>query len=164
VKAGTSQDVILKVDDNIIESIQTRVVGGRLVVESTTPFRSSPDSEVEIHAQGLRSLTLHGNGRVEIGGASGDRLRLQSDGIGSITAYGGATRVDAVVRGAGIVDAGGVKSQHARAMVEGVGTARVAGRDRVDATVKGMGAVEIVGKTRKKVERLEGFGRVTVVE
>ena len=164
IKSGTTQDVLLRVDDNIAEGILTRVSAGRLVVESLSPFVSSPDSEIVINAPGLRSLTLHGNGRVEVGGVEGESLRIQVDGVGSVAAYGRVERADLVVLGAGKVDGTGLKSGYGRALVDGVGSAKLAATEKAVVTVKGMGLIELIGEPKKRKEKLEGFGKITLVQ
>lgn len=161
LKAGAVQRVALRLDENLLSGVETRVEGGRLVLYASAGFVASPGAEVVVHVQELRSFTVAGAGRAELGGLHADRLRLQVDGVGSITAFGTADHLDLAVHGAGRLEAHGVTTTETRAIVDGVGAVTGSARERFDARVVGLGSIEVHGNPSSLDETVEGLGRVT---
>ena len=163
VEQGSSEQVMVRAEDNVISHIQTRVSGGVLEIttESGISFDNTGPIQVfvtardlgslelegvgEIQAMGLGfsrlDLSLNGTGSLDLSDAHGDRLEVRMDGVGEIEISGQVTEQKAEVFGIGDYKARKLQSLRADISVHSLGSATVRVSERLIATVRGSGSI-----------------------
>jgi uncharacterized Zn-binding protein involved in type VI secretion len=181
LKAGSTERVTLRADDNILPLIETKVIDGRLeiVTRSGVSFSTRHPPKATVEYKQLNAIRMKGSGDVRadvikapvlelvIGGSGDviidrvevDVLGISAAGSGDVTARGRAKRVGVVVEGSGDVDVAGVEATEAAVRVRGSGDVKVDAAERLEVDVSGSGDVRYRGLPQVK-KKVRGSGSV----
>ncbi len=185
IRIGTTENIVIETDDNILPHIQTVIEDGVLKLrplKKNTDFRTRTLKMI-VTARSVDRIALGGSGSVDADLLRGDKLRFDLGGSGSINLKGiegksavvtvggsgrlqsGPGSVDKVsisIGGSGDVDLGRVKSQEASVSVAGSGRTTVWASTTLSASIAGSGGVNYYGnpKTSKTVAGSGGLNRL----
>lgn len=160
VKVGPKAAITVHGDDNLLELIETRIDGGRLVVESRGSYRSSSPLRVEVQLPALRAFTLEGSADARLVGLSGKELEIELNGSGNITASGGVESLDVDLNGSGNANLGDLKATRVEADLNGSGDIVVAAREALEAEINGSGDIRYHGSPARLRTEINGSGGV----
>lgn len=128
-----------------IEELQVNG-GGKIIAENSL-------------ATGNLHLAVNGNGTMDVD-VKGDLIKAEVTGSGSIALRGYATSLDALISGAGTINAFNCPIENAKVKVSGSGIAELNVTNTIDALVAGSGLVKHKGNTRNAQKKIYGSGSV----
>jgi Putative auto-transporter adhesin, head GIN domain len=160
VRAGRTQSVAVRADDNLLRSVTTRVQDGVLVVGTTGSFAAKAPMSVDIGVPSLEAVTLSGTGRVEVQSVRADRLIVRLSGSGVVRVSGSVRRLDVTIEGSGEAQLRGLAARHVRATVAGAGVIAVDARRTLDASIQGVGEIVYGGSPARVKTNIAGTGTV----
>jgi hypothetical protein len=160
VRVGEPAEVVLTLDDNLIDSFRTEVVGGVLEL-GFEPGSWSPrrGPSLRIVAPALEGIAIHGSGDVVARGVDADELAIDVYGSGDVSAEGRAQRVRVRLYGSGEVDLDALAAQSADVAIHGSGDVRVAASEALQSAIHGSGDVVVRGEPRVE-SSIAGSGTV----
>lgn len=120
--------------------------GGKIIAENSL-------------ATGNLNLAVNGNGTMDVD-VKGDIIKAEVTGSGSIALRGYATSLDALISGAGTINAYNCPMDNAKVKVSGSGIAELNVTNTIDALVAGSGLVKHKGNTRNAQKKVYGSGSV----
>ena len=167
IRQGSSENLVVEAEDNLLEFLTTEVIGGVLVISQDPDVSIQATRRIIYHLDittlertevvGTGNLTCHalqgnrleidtiGVGRVDFFNLSLDELQIDLAGVGNIR-MSGATRNQRVnITGVGAYEARELDSSSAWINLLSVGSATVRVRDRLAANVIGTGCIYYVG-------------------
>ena len=181
--AGTEGSVTIKVDENLLEYLVTKVEDGKLKLRwkkginisarkgilITVPFKDiegvslsgSGDvySEDTIKADKFRAA-LSGSGNVKL---SVDAQEVSSaiSGSGDIDLVGSTKQLKCSISGSGNIRAYELKSNNADVRIAGSGNIRVFVDENLKARIAGSGSIHYKGNPKKQDTKISGSGNVS---
>jgi Putative auto-transporter adhesin, head GIN domain len=181
LKRSSAEKVVVHADDNIVPLIDTRVEGGKLIVETkpNVSFRTRNKISVIVEFKQLDALqlrgsgdataddikasifesTIHGSGNVKIAKLEADTVAISIAGSGDFSARGTAGKVGVVIEGSGDVHAEDLKAKTAAVSIAGSGDARVYATESLQARIAGSGDVRYRGSPQVE-KKIAGSGEV----
>jgi hypothetical protein len=183
-KAADVDRVVVRADDNVAPLIETKLLGGTLVVgvRAGASFRTRTDVQVRLQARRLNGVVLRGSGEVRVDRVdtdvfeatlqgSGDIVvdSLRADAVavsiagnGDVRLKGTATSLGAVIEGSGDLHAAELPANQVAVRMRGSGDARVHAIDELKVEVDGSGDVHYRGAP-KISKTIRGSGSVTAL-
>jgi flagellar motor switch/type III secretory pathway protein FliN len=128
-----------------IEELQVNG-GGKVIAENSL-------------ATGNLKLAVNGNGSMDID-LKGDVVKAEVTGSGSIALRGYATSLEALLSGAGTINAYNCPMDNAKVKVSGSGICELNVTNTIDAIVAGSGVVKHKGNTKNAQKKVYGTGSV----
>src|SRR4051794_27216500 len=113
VIVGPDVTLTVTADDNLLTSVKTSVVAGRLTVEMQGANSSTTPVVVAITVPALDTIEATSAAKVTATGINSTTLRASADSAGQVTARGNASSVEADASSAGVVDLGDVPADTA---------------------------------------------------
>jgi hypothetical protein len=182
LRAGNSETVTVRADDNIAPLIETTVENGVLVVslKKNTGFRTKSGLQVLVEFKELQAAAIKGSGDLVIDRVQGETFdaaisgsgdlrvdQLQTAlftasvaGSGDMTVAGTAQRQTISVAGSGNVQAKRLNGKDVKVSIAGSGDVIVNAADALDVTIAGSGDVAYLGNPRLS-KSVAGSGSVT---
>ncbi|SHG98637.1 head GIN domain-containing protein [Massilia sp. CF038] len=162
VQAGKTQSVLFQGDQKFLNSVESKVVNGTLVITFPKNYKGEnvDDARIVIAVPALRNFQVEGAGYAELNNISGDVLDIGFQGAGKLVARGSVKLLKLQAQGVGDVDTKDLLAAHANVSFEGIGTVRVHASERLDATVQGMGSLSYYGNPKTVNKSVEGIGSV----
>jgi hypothetical protein len=180
-KAADVDRVVVRADDNVAPLIETKLLGGTLLigVRAGAAFRTRTDVQVRLQARRLNGVVLRGSGEVRVdrvdadvfeatlqgsGDVVVDSLRagavaVSIAGNGDVRLKGTATSLGAVVDGSGDLHAADLPANQVAVRIRGSGDVRVHAIDELKVEVDGSGDVHYRGAP-KISKTIRGSGSV----
>lgn len=185
LKAGDSESVIVRIDDNVAPLIETRVTDGErpileIGVRPGAGFRTARAPVVVVQFRTLSELVMRGSGDVHADrldaddfalsmSGSGDaridslqarRFAAVLSGSGDLVVRGGRADAQAYrLSGSGDLGAGRLAGRRVQVSIAGSGDASVNAADALDVSISGSGDVTYRGSPRI-TQRIGGTGSV----
>jgi len=182
LKHSGAEKVVVRADDNIVPLIDTRVEGGKLIVETKqgASFRTRNKIVVLVDFKQLDAVFLHGSGdvladdikagifegtikgsgNVKIGKLDADTVAISIAGSGNFDARGRAGKVGVVIEGSGDVRVEDLQAKSAAVRIAGSGDTLVNASESLQARISGSGNVRYRGNPQVE-KKVEGSGSVT---
>jgi len=179
---GRAASLRLEAPADVMPRVETRVEGGRLVLQVRGCVNATRDRPIVAHitTRQVREIEMQGSGDVTIQGqirrdrldldlqGSGDvraavavrHLALEIHGSGNAYLSGQTESQDLKVTGSGDVDAARLKARDARVRVSGSGDIDVLVTGELDASVSGSGDIVYRGNPAKVHRRVSGSGSI----
>lgn len=110
-------------------------------------------------ATGDIKLAVNGNGSMDID-IKGDMVKAEVTGSGNMALRGYATSLDALISGAGTINAFNCPMENAKVKVSGSGICELNVTNTIDAIVAGTGIVKHKGNTKNAQKKIYGSGSV----
>ena len=177
---GATQSVIIEADDNLMDKIETEVVGGKLRISTKHHIINAKSLKVYITATQMESIELSGavdlqtqtrlsgtSLSVDVSGASDSKIELavqklevSSSGGSSLQLIGTATEVKMDVSGAVDLHAFDLLTEKFNLSMSGAGEADINVKNELNADISGAASVRYKGNPAKLVEDISGAGSV----
>lgn len=159
VQQASKSDLKVIGDDNIVKLVKFENRGDTLVVWVDENY--SADSKLRIVASMpmVEGIQINGSGSATIKDVKGDKLELEINGSGDISAVGNVKEFSAKINGSGDIDGSGVESDAASAAISGSGTIKVYANKSLSAAVSGSGDILYKGKPQVS-KSIDGSGEV----
>ncbi|MGL4575335.1 MAG: head GIN domain-containing protein [Burkholderiaceae bacterium] len=167
LRAGQSESVVVRADDNLAQMIETSVENGVLIVnlKKNASFRTKSPFQVVATFKSLDSVAIKGSGDIHIDRVTGDKFEANISGSGDINVEqlqtasfagsvagsgdlkvsGAATRQVISVAGSGNVHAKRLAGKDVKVTVAGSGDVIVNAADTLNVTIAGSGDVAYLG-------------------
>ena len=162
VTFGDEQSLELTTDDNLLELIETKVEGGKLVIKPTEAIDPSISLEVKINLSKLTSVRIRGAGTLDIDGIQGEKLDLSVDGAGTIKGTGSVKDLKVDISGAGSAKLAELKAENVEIELSGAGSANVFASKSFDGNVSGVGKIDCQGNPEDVKKNVSGIGRIEI--
>lgn len=182
LKTGSSNEVQIEAEDNIIPHIETVVEGGKLVIRTEEGFRLKPTHSIRIvvTAPSFSAVWSYGSGNITANSLISDdgELEIGTKGSGDITLQVQAPEVKAVSYGSGNIVLSGqtrtvkmesagsgdlmadeLKAESVTISIKGSGNASAYASRELDVEVKGSGDVTYKGNPSIKTD-IKGSGNI----
>jgi len=179
---GTSEEVEIEADENLMEDIDVDVIGSNLRIESRR-IRSRKGITLNIYYKELNGISAGGAidlmsratirskyFDIRMGGAGeidlefeGEKLTIKMSGAGDIRLSGKATELDINISGAGGLDAFDLKTDFARVRISGIGGADVYVSRELEARISGLGDINYKGSPKYVDSDVSGLGSINEV-
>jgi len=158
---GDADGLTVATDDNLQAVVLSEVRGDtlHLTVRSNTKVSQVTQLIFTVTVKELKAITLSGAGTVSAPDLSGDQLRVDHSGAGTVTVGGTVREQWVTLSGVGSYEGAALISERATVDLSGIGSAVVQVRDRLDATVSGAGSIAYIGSPELH-ERVSGVGSV----
>ena len=162
VNVGQKQSVLVSGGDTALGKVTTQVVDNVLVVSTTERSHSfgKNDVVIVINVEQLSQFQMEGAGKTEINNISGDRFRLNYQGVGLLKATGKVQNFVLKAEGVGSVNARELDAQNVDVNLQGVGSVKVRASESLRAKLEGIGSLTYYGKPSRVSKSVDGIGRV----
>ena len=163
VNVGQKQSVVLSGSDAALARIETKVVDSTLVMSTPERKHLSDDDKVRISisVEQLKQFQLEGAGKTELNNLSGERFRLNYQGVGLLKANGKVQTLVIKAEGVGSINTRDLDAQHVDVSLEGVGSVQVRATESLRAKVDGIGSLTYYGKPARISKSVDGIGKVS---
>jgi Putative auto-transporter adhesin, head GIN domain len=160
VRAGAPATLLLRGGERVLESLETTVRGGTLVLDPRDEgLNDDHETDVTITVPRLRGVEANGAGPIRLTNIASDALELRNVGASDFTANGRVDTLTAIVEGAGDLELGELVARKATIRIEGVGDADINATHALDATINGVGDIEYWGNPSLRSDA-QGAGEV----
>lgn len=163
VNAGQKQSVTLSGSETALAKIETKVVDGVLVLSMVERTHFSNDEKmarITINVEQLNQFQMEGAGKTELHNLSGERFRLNYQGVGLLRATGKVQTFVLKAEGVGSVNARELEAQHVDVNLQGVGSVQVRAKESLRAKVDGIGSLTYYGKPGRISKTVDGIGSI----
>lgn len=164
VQIGPRLQVKVSGDDNLLDLIETRVEGGRLVIDSHGSYRTKTPLRVQVQLPVLNEFVLEGSADANLIGLAGTRFKLELDGSGTIRASGKVDDLEVEVNGSGDALLAGLQARSAEADLNGSGDIELAALASLHAQINGSGDIRYHGTPTKLHTAVNGSGDIARVD
>ena len=158
---GDTVKIVAKDFENILSSLETRVVGNTLVIDyQDHTWISNSAGEITVTMPKLSNVEMSGSGDIgTVGNFRFDDLNLLISGSGNFSFTGSAKNMNAKISCSGNIRAFNMPTENATVKISGSGDMQVNVTRKLDATISGSG--DIIYKGAPSVNsRVTGSGRV----
>lgn len=118
---------------------------------------------IQVDIPQLSQVSLYGAGVLRASNISAPDLVARLEGAGSLVLDGDAERVELESKGAGSIQAAGLRSQHVRIDARGTASMEVFAEQTLDVSIMGMGTVRYRGRPHIRPS-ISGFSDITPLE
>lgn len=160
VQIGSPQRVSVIGDDNLLDLIDLRVNGDRLVVGSHGSYRSHRNLRVSVQLPALAAVEIEGSGDVALHGVNGGKLKLQIQGSGNIKADGAVDELTLHISGSGDAQLRALTAKVAAVEISGSGDASVTATESINAVTNGSGDIRYGGDPQRATVVSHGSGDI----
>lgn len=158
IEVGPAVKVTVKTDDNIAKLVETRVEGGKLIIDTKEPI-SPTEFKVIIQTPNLEALEIQGAGDANVRGLHGKSFAAKISGAGDLTLSGKVAAAQLDIRGAGDISAYELDAEVVSASVSGAGGIKVSASKTLDAQMSGAGEIRYRGNPAV-TKKVAGVGSV----
>lgn len=144
---GESESLTVEADDNLMQYIETKVEGGKLIVTTPDNTSLSPSQSIQLSVsfEELTNININGSSNITAEGLDLDELAISFSGSGSTKLSGSVDEQDITIRGMATIHNYDLTCDEVTIDISGSGTIEVTAEDTLDVTVAGMGSVHYAG-------------------
>lgn len=135
----------IKVDDNLLDYVETQVVGGVLKISNRQSIRPTEPLTIRLTSPQLKGSSIAGSGNMEINDLQSDTFSAQIMGSGSIKVNGEVADLNASIMGSGSIEKLDGPAAKVDASISGSGDIRVKVDQQLNAKITGSGSVYYTG-------------------
>jgi putative autotransporter adhesin-like protein len=162
IHVGQKRSVVVRADDNLLNSVTTAVKSGTLVIGNTPgSLTARSPMSVVVGVPTLRTLTLAGGGNIVVTGIDAESLRVTLSGGGNLTGSGTAASLHVSVDGSGNAWFTNLVASDVHAVVSGSGNIYVTATKSLDASIPGSGTIVYAGNPQSVTKSVTGSGAIT---
>lgn len=158
VVPGTTQQVVVRSQQNVIDLLNTDVINGIWEIGYTECVEGINEFSVAITLPELESVELSGAGTIDAETQS-DAIETILSGAGTVTLSGETTSQQVLLEGSGTIEAFDLTSAETSVVLTGQGTVNVTATDQLDVDLIGTGTVAYKGDPQLDLS-VTGVGRV----
>jgi hypothetical protein len=181
VTTGTSGNIEIEGDENLLSYIETYVQGNRLVIGTRNDkcIRSSESIRVRVPAMEIRALKLSGSGAIYCDHITADELfldvsgsgiiechavslgyiRANLSGSGTIEVWGRSIESDLILSGSGLIKTLNLEQDNCYATISGSGNIYANVLEKLDVSISGSGNIYYSGNP-EITKSITGSGNV----
>ena len=166
ITVGEEHSVVLQGDPRLLEEIETKVKGGRLVIkrENQSWFSFGNKNygrlKVRVSMPELEEAMVAGSGDLDVKGLDGGETELVIAGSGDIKAQGKLELIRLVINGSGEIEARDLDADNADITINGSGEVVVKVSGNLEATINGSGDIEYIGEPKNVRKSVRGSGDI----
>ncbi|MFW2387112.1 MAG: GIN domain-containing protein [Polyangiales bacterium] len=156
VVPGNTQQVVVRSQQNVIDSVNRDVINGIWEIGYTRCVEGINEFSIEIALPELDSVELSGAGTI-IAETQASTIDTFLSGAGTVTLSGEATSQQVILEGSGTVEAFDLMTEETTVLLTGQGTVNVSASEQLSVDLSGAGAVAYKGDPQLDV-RITGVG------
>ncbi len=184
ISQGDVKKVQIEADENLIQYIETRQEGDKLIIKTREGFDLDPTGDMRVYVTAPVFKSINVSGACDIIGQgkinNGENMKMHVSGAGDIKMEVDAPALDVEISGSGTVNLKGetkdfdldlsgaanahcydLLSENTKVTISGAGDAQVYASVKLDAHVSGAGAVSYRGNATNVSQQVSGAGSVT---
>jgi hypothetical protein len=151
----------LTADNNIIPIITTTVSGNSLMISTKKSYSSSLPISIDISSPELEAIYIDGSGDVTLNDIAINKLAIELNGSGKVSATGSVTDLDIKISGAGNIDSQALDAKNVSAHITGSGDLKVTAHDKLRAEILGTGDITYFGNPKTIEKNITGVGDIS---
>jgi hypothetical protein len=163
ITIGAPLSMSVEADDNLIDAIDTKVQGGKLVVSVNKSFQAEHAPFLIIGVPELSEINKSGSGDMIVSGVKGDVFKVTTTGSGNFYAVGRVTALNLVASGSGNVDCTRLQAGSAAVDLSGAGNCTVDAEKALTAKLTGAGNIKYKGSPASLTKSDTGAGTITAL-
>lgn len=165
IEVGETEALTITADDNLMEYINSDVVGSRLVLDAYNHVNLDPSAEIiyRVSVKNLDEISVSGDAVGDAKGIHADRFRVRISGDGSVLVAGTTDQQDVRISGDGDYKGQSLVSKSARVDISGDGKALVVVSDNLEGNISGDGSLEYIGSPKVE-QHISGDGTIRARE
>ncbi len=160
ITVGEAQSFAISGKQQTLQKIETRVQGGKLIIDNTEKIRWGGDVVISITVPKLSEVKISGRGDFKIKGLNESAFTAKVSGSGKFDVSGRSESLDIVISGSGKGDFTQLQAENVSARISGSGKLSVFAEKVLDAKISGSGEIKYKGKPDLN-SSISGNGRVT---
>ncbi|AXA91585.1 GIN domain-containing protein [Massilia sp. YMA4] len=161
IHAGKAQSVKVSGSDEFIGKLRTTVKDGELLIDYPGKANKTTDTgKIVVTMPTLVKCMVEGAGEVAIDGVNEERIDLQFQGAGELSAKGKTKWLRLKAQGVGHVDTKGLQAERADVNFEGIGEVAVHASQTLNAVVRGLGNLVYYGHPKVLNKSASGLGGI----
>lgn len=160
VQIGTPQQVSVVGDEKLLDTIDLRVDGNRLIVSSHGSNYSYRTLKVKVQVPAMDEIDIEGSGDVALHDLDGGKLSLNIAGSGDIRGDGKVDELSLHIVGSGDASLKELTAKKAAIEINGSGDASVTAIESLDAVSNGSGDIRYGGNPKKTSLVSHGSGDI----
>ncbi len=184
VSQGATKKVQIEADENLIEYIEIKQEGEKLIIKTRDGYNLDPTGDMRVYITAPLFKSLNVSGACDIIGQgkidNGENMKMHVSGAGDIKMEVDAPALDVEISGSGTVNLKGetkdfdlelsgaanahcydLLSENTKVVISGAGDAEVYASVKLNAHVSGAGAVSYKGNATNVSQHVSGAGSVT---
>lgn len=158
VVPGSTQQVVVRSQQNVIDSLNLDVINGIWEIGYTSCVEGINEFSVDITLPELESVELSGAGTINAE-TQASTIDTILSGAGTVTLSGEASSQQVTLEGSGTVEAFDLTTDETTVLLTGQGTVNVSASEQLNVDLLGAGAVSYKGDPQLNV-RITGVGSV----
>jgi len=162
VSSGKEQSVRISGNSEFLGRLRTVVKDGELRIDYPGKSNKSTDGgKIVVTMPNLVKCIVEGAGDVAIDNIDEDRVDLQFQGAGHLSAKGKTKWLRLKAQGVGHVDTKGLKAERADVNFEGIGEVSIHASQTLNAVVRGLGNLVYYGHPKTLNKSASGLGGIS---
>jgi hypothetical protein len=159
LKPGNPPAVIVRGDNDILRNLMFG--DGKLVVTDRLRGKiKAKNMDLDMQGVELKEIDVIGTGRVNLKHISQDKLTINVEGAGRLTADGHVGDLVLNVSGAGRAQLGDLSTGKVKVELDGAARADIAPVESADITIRGVGRAVLHTKPKSLTSNVSGYGRI----
>ncbi|GAB4362140.1 MAG: hypothetical protein Kow0060_18190 [Methylohalobius crimeensis] len=154
----------LEADSNLLDLVQTRVLGDQLRIEVKRSIQSEGPLRIELRSPRLKELAIRSAADVELLDLDSPRFRIEASGSGDVYARGRTGTLEIIAGGSGSLDFSRLRAEQAQVNVSGAADVAVNAQKTLKVDVSGVGDVTYYGRPAQVITHITGVGDVEAAE
>lgn len=185
ISYGTSDNITVEADENLLPYIETVVENEKLIIRTKKRVNLKSNERLTVHAsltrltslvlsgsgnisgdgafsnRGRTEVRLSGSGNIKLGVDTFDELDVAISGSGNVVIKGNnSNNITAAISGSGNIDCSNFSTNDVFAKVSGSGDIRVHSKKSIDAKVSGSGNIYYKGSASNLNSKSSGSGKI----
>jgi hypothetical protein len=165
IEVAENNALTITADDNLMEYIDSDVVGSRLILDPHNHVNLDPSAEIlyRVSVKNLDEISVSGDAVVDAKGIHAEKFRVRISGDGSVLVAGTTDQQDVRISGDGDYKGQDLVSKSARVDISGDGKALVVVSDNLEGNISGDGSLEYIGNPKVQ-QNISGDGTIRARE
>jgi hypothetical protein len=164
VVVGEENSVVVTLDDNLIDMVQTEVVDGELKISTSGNYSSKLGLDVQVTAPTLDGVTVSGVVNLTATNVKGQAVKVNVSGVGGATISGEVDELDVTVSGSSQVKLKDLVAKKVKVAASGTAGAEVFATESVDANSSGTANINVHGNPADVKQESSGVSDIVVGE
>ncbi|GGY86716.1 head GIN domain-containing protein [Pseudoduganella plicata] len=162
VDAGKAQSVRISGSNEFLGRVRTIVKDGELRIDYPGKASKTTDGgRIVVTLPSLVKCMVEGAGEVDIDNLNEERVDLQFQGAGHLSAKGKTKWLRLKAQGVGHVDTKELKAERTDVNFEGIGEVSIHASQTLNAVVRGLGNVVYYGRPKTLNKSASGLGKIS---
>lgn len=160
ITAGKDFDVAIEADDNLLQFVQTEVVGGVLKISTNERINSHTPIRVRVSAPDIESIDASGACKVSLTGVKNSSLNIDTSGASKVNLNGSTAALTIDVSGASAVDAESLQAENANVGASGASKVTLFVTNRLVSEASGASKIAYLGNPASVKKETSGASKI----